>query len=231
VDLDIDTDNNNGFNEPDMKPIEDNYEDVQGASDHPGKIMGVNDNDDDSDRIPDFADGFNWDYNVLGSDSDKNDNINAAEKFIPIVLKIHEPIELTNAIVRIGGDYIDSDPMAVTRDNNGVYHLPQDDSNLRIWSKPGNVRHNPHKIENGGDIITQGTYPAETLGFSNGIRQVTFYLEAVRPSNKRGVTSMSLSSVSRSPFAGYHTCSRLNDVPANLRPLQVFFEAFIPSHL
>jgi hypothetical protein len=53
-----------------MTSIEDNYEDVPGSSDHPGKVMGVNDNDDDSDGIPDFAEGFNWDYNVLGSDSE-----------------------------------------------------------------------------------------------------------------------------------------------------------------
>ncbi len=51
VDLDVDSDNNNGVAAPDRSQAEDDIEEAQ-----PGKIVFVNDNDDDGDGVPDYAD-------------------------------------------------------------------------------------------------------------------------------------------------------------------------------
>ena len=56
---------------------------ASGDAGHPGKIIIVNDNDDDGDGIPDFADGFNRD-GANGTADEQKDDMNAEEHFVPL---------------------------------------------------------------------------------------------------------------------------------------------------
>jgi len=182
VDVDIDSNNNNDFDTPSMTFAEDHYEDIENDNSHPGKFICVNDNDDDSDGIPDFADGYNLD-GVNGND---DDTPASTEKFTPIIFKIPEPIVLSDALVRLSGDYIDSDPLGVTTNIDGMYILPAGD--MRLWLYDGSVPRNGSNIVDRSHIITKGEYTAEAFGFTNGVRTITCYLEGIRPSSDVATT-------------------------------------------
>ncbi len=107
VDLDIDSDNTNGFAAPDRNQAEEQIED---DATQPGKILAVNNNDDDDDGIPDFEDGFDLD-GIAGTD----DDINLQEDFAHLVLDI---AELT-------------DPAQVQ------VVIAYDAGRLRLWTKDG----------------------------------------------------------------------------------------------
>ncbi|MGD9873839.1 MAG: tetratricopeptide repeat protein [Kiritimatiellia bacterium] len=175
VDVDIDSDNNNGFGTFPQSWAEDHYEDIEGDPNRLGKIMVVNDNDDDGDGIPDFADG----YDLLPDNPD--DDINASEQFVPIIFELPEPIDPTKARVTIhyAGE---SDPWDVTVDDEGIYHCGE--GTLRLWTKPGHEARNMNTIDTDGDFIVSTDYSAEEFGFANGIRTLTYYLEAVGPSSE-----------------------------------------------
>ena len=182
VDVDVDTNNDNGFLPPEQNLAEDHYEDIGNDANRPGKILCVNDNDDDSDGIPDFADGYNLD-GVNGND---DDTPASTEKFTPIIFKIPEPIVLSDALVRLSGDYIDSDPLGVTTNIDGMYILPAGD--MRLWLYDGSVPRNGSNIVDRSHIITKGEYTAEAFGFTNGVRTITCYLEGIRPSSDVATT-------------------------------------------
>ena len=175
VDVDTDTDNNNGYEAPDRNLKEDHYEDMPGTINRPGKILAVNDNDDDQDGIPDFADGYNRYGNISA------DDINVSEKFVPVIFEIPEPIKLERAKVKL--TYEASDPMGVATNAQGVYQLPG--GSLRLWTKKGNVARKGTSILdslNPGDYIPAGECTAEEFGFTGGTRTLTYYVEAVQAS-------------------------------------------------
>jgi len=179
IDIDIDSNNDDGFLPPEQNLAEDHYEDI---STRPGKILCVNDNDDDSDGIPDFADGYNWDYHVLGTDFNTSDNTNILENFVPIIFEIPEPIDISTANIRISGDYEDSDPLAVTYDSQNGYELPESGS-LRIWNCDNPTAERiPLGILDSGHIVTQGIYTATEFGFTSSKREIKCYVEAIQPS-------------------------------------------------
>ncbi len=173
VDLDIDSDNNNGFGAPGRTFDEDQIEDKSGDANYPGKIVVVNDNDDDNDGIPDFADGFNQ----FGGTS----NQTAGEDFVPLVLELPEPIDLTKAKLKI--TYSDSDPGGVTRTGSGTQAVYTPASgHLRIWTKDGAVARNKVSVQAGtpGDYVPSDTYEdISKLGFSGATRVVTLYVEGI----------------------------------------------------
>jgi len=101
VDLDVDSDNDDGFGMPDQSVEEDRIED---DSDKPGKLIGVNDADQDGDGVPNFADGFDlW----------GNEGANAGGQFAPLVLTLEGPMDEGAAEVTF--NYSCSDPAYVTR--------------------------------------------------------------------------------------------------------------------
>ena len=182
VDIDIDSNNNNDFDTPTGNLAEDHYEDIENDNSRPGKFMCVNDDDDDIDGIPDFADGYNLD-GVNGND---DDTPASTEKFTPVIFKIPEPIVLADALVRLSGDYIDNDPLGVTTNTDGMYILPAGD--MRLWLYDESVPRNGSNIVDRGHIITKGEYTAEAFGFTNGVRTITRYLEGIRPSSDVATT-------------------------------------------
>ena len=83
MDLDIDSDNNNGFDPPDGSDYEDQIEAIAGDPNFPGKIIGVNDADLNENGVPDYADG----YAATEFDNSQEPSIG---RFVSLVLKIGE---------------------------------------------------------------------------------------------------------------------------------------------
>ncbi len=174
VDLDIDSDNNNGFDEPARTDHEDEIENEEGDPDKPGKILLVNDNDDDCDGVPDFADGFN----KFGGTT----NITERETFVPLVIELSDAIDPTTASLRI--TYDDSNPNDVTGTGTEADPYVPAGGHLRIWTKNGNVARNLNSVTDGGDYVPSMTYDdLIDLGFDATTGEVTLYVEAVRASS------------------------------------------------
>lgn len=181
LDLDVDTDNDNGFDEPQSSLKEDHYENMKNDSDNkwPGKYIEVNNNDDDQDSIPDFADGFDKIIDTPGN----ADNLCVNEKFIPVVVELKEPIDLTKARIKVTCKQ-PSDPAGVTR--NGATPLydysPAASGILRLWKQKGDSARKKAaaNVASPGDYICNGEYDASQLGFVGATRTQTFYIEAVK---------------------------------------------------
>jgi YD repeat-containing protein len=169
-DVDVDSNNDDGASLT-RSGGEDRYEDI-GTKDYPGKILVINNNDDDGDGIIDYFDGFDRTSNAA-------DNETANEVFIPIIFEILEPINLDYAKVRI--DYPGSNPADIS-DGSGVPVLPADGS-IRIWNVSGATPRSGEPIQSGGNYLEPGyEYDAADLGFSSTQRIVTNYIEAVKVS-------------------------------------------------
>ena len=148
VSLEIDGDNNSGFRDPHMHYAE------QHAGSNPlgsGKILYRNDNDNDSDNVKDWADGFN-----RTNDSPDLDGVNAQEKFVPVPLFVMSPYDLSLARFRI--TYSASDPNAMT---SPTVAPP---GTLRLWKQPGHVARNKAPAASGGHYVAPGEYSAAQLG-------------------------------------------------------------------
>lgn len=174
IDVDVDSNNDDAMNVPERTLGEDHIED---AGHLPGKLVPVNDDDNDFDGIPDYADG----YDLLVATT--NDDINVAEKFVPIVFELTAPIEVENPATgleraRVRLTYSASDPGNVTVGTSGSYVLPAGDF-LRIWRKPGNEARDKRSILSGGDFVPAGEMSAKAFGFRNDRRVITNYVEAV----------------------------------------------------
>jgi hypothetical protein len=130
----MDSDNNNGYGQPDLSLEEDEIEDQPNNPDTPGKILAVNNNDLDEDQIPDFAD---MDYSSAGTNN-----------FAPMVIGLPEAVtDLENTRIRLY--YDGSDPAVVqtttATDADGVeytFYTPAP-GKLRIWRKPANKPRDP----------------------------------------------------------------------------------------
>jgi len=183
IDLDIDSDNNDGYDPPARTAYEDENEEKT-ADSYPGKFIAVNDNDNDGDGIPDFADGFNQ----FGGTS----NQTVGEDFVPLVIELPSPIDLSQASLRIW--YNASDPKNVDRTGSGTeadpYIYTTDGGNLRIWTKEGSAARNKNDVsdaENPGDFVYPETYDdLSKLGFVGATRTVTLYVEGINASTSVG---------------------------------------------
>jgi hypothetical protein len=168
VDLDVDSDNNNGLDAPSRDAWEDAIEDREG-SDYPGKFVLANDDDTDNDGIPDFADGFN----KFGGTSGQT----AGERFVPLVLQLSQAIDASKARVRF--IYDGSDPGGVERTGeapNYVYSAAP--GTLRIWKKDG------------GQVRTLNDYVAPNQPVACGMNLRMFYIEGIAPSAGVGGTQI-----------------------------------------
>ncbi len=190
VDLDIDSDNNNGYDADWMSTPEE--EKLEGCDDCAGKIVYANHSDDDEDEIPDFADGFNRD-NTLNTD----DDINAHEYFVPVILElpaIQEWVDLADVQLRFTydasapGDIREEAPTGnlpfqrPARANDVNILLPAADGHLRLWRKDGNEA----RTEADYVLPSPHVYTASDLGFTNDQRKITLHLEGVTRSEQRG---------------------------------------------
>ncbi len=111
----------------------------------------------------------------------------AGVSFVPVIFEIPEPIATATALVKLS--YPASDPGAVTTNAAGGYVLPP--GSLRLWARDGSTPRcaNPVWHASPGDYLPptpDGGIPAALLGFTNAVRSVTCYAEAVRPSDEQG---------------------------------------------
>jgi len=141
--IDIDSDNTNGFDDPDRSLGEERIEDDMTK---PGKYVLVNAMDDDADGIPDFADGFDWD----GVPSD--DDLTAGKRFVPVILILPEGGSASAAEVRITYGASDPKPFHATENTDGLRRTgsgtPQDpyvytpQGGWRLWRRDGSEARN-----------------------------------------------------------------------------------------
>lgn len=172
IDLDVDSDNDNGFDPPER---DDHEDELEGRPSARPKIAEANFNDDDGDDLPDYADG----YNLFGDDS--ADDENGAERFYPVVLALAPGIDPSTAVVRL--TYRDSNPLAVERVGEPgayAYVLPPG-GRFRLWTLPGDEPRSGAPVTGTGHFIpSEAEIPAPVLGFAPGVTSVTVYLEAVQ---------------------------------------------------
>lgn len=171
VDLDIDSDNNNMFSEPDRSLDEEEREEVS----KPGRVVVMNDDDNDGDQVPDFADGFN-----LDSVWDNDDDINPTQQFVPLLVEISSEIDLEQARIRVTYDASNPADTVIVQEEPLVYEPAP--GALRIWAQPGDMERNPEQIADGGDFVAPSEYSPEQLGLTNRNRMVTWYVEGIQTS-------------------------------------------------
>jgi hypothetical protein len=187
IDLQIDSDNNNGLGDPDGSNAE---EVIQDAPAKPGKILFADNGDSDGDGIPDYADGFNLD-GLSDTPTHQADDQSSGLKFAHIAIEIPGSIDTSKAQLQF--NYSASDPstgITVTGpDADKVYTLTGSGS-LRIWTKDGDVARDKRTIENGGDFIDDnGWFDASKLTWTteaNGKKKAILYIEGVGASISAG---------------------------------------------
>lgn len=181
IDLDVDSNNDDGFSLPERNLAEDHYEDIVGSSNRLGKVIMVNDADKDDDQVPDFADGYN-----LNGIPDEDDMPPTTNNFVPLVMEIPTPVNIGDA--RISISYDASCPLSDCVYDPVTTNYSILNGNMRIWTKDGNeVRDgNPIGGSSGGDYVKPGIYSATDLGFSASSRSITLYIEAVACSPSAG---------------------------------------------
>ncbi|MDD3926346.1 MAG: DUF6531 domain-containing protein, partial [bacterium] len=187
LDMDIDSENSGVL---DRSDLEENMEDTAGDITQPGKIAAINDNDSDDlngdgtadgDGIPDYADGFN-----LQGDTDA-DNQCQGEQFIPVKIELANCINVNTAQIRF--EYEPSIPGNASR--SGVppryIYKPAEVGKIRLWAENGDATRNKDSINSDGDFIPANEgIDVTKLGFSQEVRVVTLYAEAVKPSTGIG---------------------------------------------
>ena len=187
IDLDIDSDNNDNTDFPERIDYEDAVEDLV-TKEYPGKLIMVNDKyvDTNENGVPDFADGIN----IFGNESD-----GACEKFIPMVLEIPEPVDLSVAMIKV--EYSQSDPSQITRNEgsspDSYIYYPAPKGHIRIWLKDGPDSRRKEDVASGnGDFITSGNiYNASNIGV-DASRQTVLYVEAVKTGTKKSDYTISI---------------------------------------
>ncbi len=177
-DLDVDSDNNDGLENPKRNQAEEQAEDVQGDVTKPGKVVFASDGDTDGDGIPDFADGLD----KFGQSAAK-----ASGRFVPMMLELPRGVDLGTAKIQFG--YQASDPQALERtgsqESGYTYTLPP--GALRIWTKDGPVARKAASVEDGGDFVPAfRDLAVSALGAPLQGRVWKFYVEAVRHSTEVG---------------------------------------------
>ncbi len=179
VDLDVDSDNDDGLQLPDRTSEEDADEDDNSRA---GKILMVNDGDSDGDGIPDFADGYNLDPTT--DDDDQTEG----EQFIPLVFNITHFDNPDNA--RVVFNYPASDPaqLTVNFDPDAIsppVYTPAPGS-LRLWLKPGDVARSSLPVPDGDYVAPGIELVPEDLGIGPDGGEITLYAEAVAASDEQG---------------------------------------------
>lgn len=188
--IDIDSLNQLGFGalpNP-QSPAADQNEDAV-TNKQVGKYLFTNDDDTDSDGIPDWVDG----YDLFDGSEDTNDDIVVGEQFVPVNITIPAPIDLSTASVRI--IYDASNPLDIWRDaneNGGWNYYSFNSGTLRLWTKDGSTSRTGFSFMENADSSLGAFVPStssssplteeslEKLGITESNRTVTLYLEAVK---------------------------------------------------
>ncbi len=176
--LQIDADNNNGYDLPDRTDAEraekNPSKDESGAYKKPGKVIVTSRGDSDGDGIPDYADG-------LRTYSGDNPSISSSEetKFVPVLIEL--PRLQNPQQAKLQFTYDAADPERVQENGDGTFkspwsYAPGSTGKFRLWLKDGN------QLRSTQDYINpQNTYTYSQLNFRlmNGKQTAVLYLEAL----------------------------------------------------
>ncbi|MFW6169328.1 MAG: RHS repeat-associated core domain-containing protein [Planctomycetota bacterium] len=186
VDLDVDSDNNNGLELPDRTPEEEQLEDSHGVI---GKRIVVNSDDVDQDGIPDLVDGFNLDAlssSLLGEHTE-DDQVDTEQSagFVPVVFDLPDPIDPAKASLQFS--YYGSDPAAATVQADGSRQVAP--GGLRLWTVDETEPRNPsaaNDLDMPGHYVAPQkpgggncAYSVEQLTGDEASNQFTLYLEGI----------------------------------------------------
>ncbi|WP_309399957.1 LamG domain-containing protein [Cerasicoccus maritimus] len=187
VDIDIDSDNNQGTQVPARsfaeEKIENQLEDLEYDATNPdptrsGKVIFKANGDADTDGVPDFADGLDL-FSEDGVRYAEEDNVNEVAPLIPVLVTIPN-LEGVKVIFK----YDASDPTAITKtgdDTDGFTYEPAS-GKIRLWTKSeADIRRvNPISHPDAGDYVAPGVYYAlSELGLGDSETTLELYLEAV----------------------------------------------------
>jgi len=178
LDLDIDSNNSDGFNTPERSRDEELAEDLAAGTDHPGKIIQINNGDADNDNVPNFADGINM---------FANDGPDAGGRFVPLVIEIGGAYDPAN--IEIKFSYTEADPRTITRTGEGTdenpYGYEAPSGKLRLWKADGNVSRSiaEANVSSGHYIKSGAVYTGTDLGSGNII---TLFIEGIHQSDSPG---------------------------------------------
>lgn len=182
IDIDLDSDNNQGFEMPDRSAAEEWQEAIVGDPERPGKTIVANTIDADRDGVTDYADG----YDRL-PDPFFEDDLSDRTRFVPIVIEASGiRLEDTSLVI----DYDESDPLGVRTNGIDLYDLPA--GSMRLWRDDGDARRDGRSIDDGGSYIPPGIHPLANLMDGTGSLSVTLYVEVVSPSVTPGDLPMSI---------------------------------------
>ena len=180
VDLDIDSDNDDGKGYPEEDDDEDSgevdYTINPGTVDEqtiivPGKIILVNDDDDDGDGVEDRWDGYNLNQEASCPEDDENAS---EDDLYPIVVKLYGVTAKTKVLFTY-------DCAAPEVESNRDIMEYQTDGDLRLWYNNGKAR-KPDPIWtdgdwSSGDFIPPTWYWADEIDLDDGYQ--VFYIEGV----------------------------------------------------
>jgi len=193
VDVDIDSDNNDGLSTPAGTTDEELIEADQNRT---GKFLSINDDDSDGDEIPDFADGFSYQTGIESVDELLT---SASDHFVPITFTL--PDSVNPSIFAFKIDYSASDPNQLTHlapDNTVGYTrfiLPEN-GQVRLWTRDGATLRTSAAFNSAstlnpelGYFVPSSTFSADdwqnllvATGSQPGSRTVTLWMEAVKES-------------------------------------------------
>ena len=214
VDLDIDGDNTNGYDDPDRSTAEENLEDSTSSS----KTVPPSISDMDNDKVVDFAD-----FDGVG-------DAESGLHFVPVILELpfDTDADLDSSFVRF--EYESSAPFgdAISRTGSGTTDDPYMHvaaaGRYRIWKKDG------FEARSAVDYVEGGkTYTAKELGFEAG-KPLKLYVEAVRRlPGAAAIRAMVVQtpSFSNSPFVAFDDVYSTSLVPKTQATFS--FQAFIPN--
>lgn len=221
IDLDVDSDNTSIFaaagppNTANYGPFRTSAEDqMENDTIFPGRFVLVNDGDDNANGIADWSDGFGAAANAQERD------------FVRMVLEIPPPVDL--ALARIRFSYARSTPGAP-----GAGGAPAPGI-LRIWTRAGNQLRRAAAAPGGHFVNTLAAYTPANLGVGAN-REAILWVEAVRPSTRRGGNQIIVSmdpdgpaaatagfdctDIARVSAVSLQTLARVGAPPAANRPL------------
>jgi len=188
VDLDIDSDNNEGFSENFSRTLTD--EPLEDQAGHPGKLVFVNKVDDDGDRVPGFADGL----------AQKWSGSNGSQAwFTPIVLSVPNPHDGDQIVTFTynaspPGDVRRDPPAGGSGDPLGNSYTPGNDGRLRLWVRDADQIRSVTEFPVGDYLHTGSAYSmANFADFIDGSGRLILWLEAVRPSEIAGGDTIQVS--------------------------------------
>jgi hypothetical protein len=186
-DVDVDSDNTKGAEEPERDAQEDyleerNFSEGLFPTRYDQKIVPTNDDDSDGDGVAGTQDG--WDQDQLSTLPETlKDNHSAKDKFTPVVMDFNPDIDTQAAKVVIF--YEDHDPLHPPTPPGGQFPSGR----IRLWKEPGDIQRDAKAVADDGDYVKPGV-PYQLSQLDGGVISASgvlpLYVEGIVPSKEKG---------------------------------------------